>query len=331
MLTDRKIRILEALIAEFVQTSSPVASRTLVDRYHLGVSSATVRSILADLEDRGLLHQPHTSAGRVPTDSGYRVFVDDFLEREDNRPQTSHLSWEPLEDDVEAFISRITEDVARITRSLVVVTEPTRERVVLTRVNLVPLGTDSAVVILVSDEGRVISRTIELGEVVAPEAITALESRINELVSGLEVMDALKVLSSVYDRKTTQLEQRVLSTIMENGTGLYESRSQSQGMTSLFEQPELRDTRAAIPLLSTMETGSALFDILVDATVDGMVTVRIGSELDIADLTDFAVVAEPYRSDGAIGLIALIGPKRMDYIHSINAVRDGAHALESSL
>jgi heat-inducible transcriptional repressor len=338
MLPDRRRTVLAALVQEYVRSAQPVASRQLVDRYDLRVSPATVRNELSMLEEGGLLYQPHVSAGRVPTDSGYRAFVDSMMEAGDSEGLTPeeveavHGRYEALEHEVAEAMRETSALLSRLTSYVAVAIAPAQRRARLRRVNLVWIGEARAVVVVVTDTGRVADRTVELVEPVTSEQLSAAEHVLEAALAGAladEVRQArslLEVSAPVPCRVMVQLLDEVLERLAEADS----ERVVSGGVPTLLAQPEFADPRIVGPLLQLLEDGLATLQVLTGTMSAGDVVVRIGSENPVG-LDRLSVVSAAYDAGGTEGFIGVIGPTRMDYPRAVSAVRAVADGLTEAL
>lgn len=333
MLSDRRQRVLAALIEEYIAHATPVGSRTLTERYHLGVSSATVRNDLSALEDAGYITQPHTSAGRVPTDAGYRAFVDELLDSDLVKEEHPH------EDVVDELRSSATElDVlmeqtsaalTRLTDCLSVVVAPSVVSSHLRQLSLISLSDRRALAVVVSEDGRVVNRQMSFNEDVLPDDLARVQNLLNAVFVGKTPAE----IKSSFDAKTVEalrdpLVKFVLEELVDCLHERSDLRSHRVGMSSLLRMPEFSTAQALLPIIQVLEDDTVLLHVLDDVyDPASSFMVRIGRENAAADLRGVSVVASQFgRGEGA-GIVAVIGPTRMDYSKVIRAVRAAQHAL----
>ena len=335
MLSDRRQRVLAALIEEYVARALPVGSRTLTERYRLGVSPATVRNELSVLEDGGYIVQPHTSAGRVPTDAGYRAFVDNLLaeQGEDAQDERCRQAAEELRrsaGELDELIDRTSAALMRLTDCLSVVLAPSVQRMRIKQLSLVSLSPRHAIVVVVTEEGRVANRHIEFSEDVDPESLAEVQRLLADVFGGRSSEEIERGLaSSMAEAFRNPLVRVVLDEVL---LCLQESRigrAHHSGLSSLMVQPEFSHTDALLPVMQVLEDETVLLHILDDAAscTAGMPSVRIGRENGSSQLAGVSVVASRYGSGPSAGVVAVIGPTRMDYSKTISAVRMAASAL----
>jgi heat-inducible transcriptional repressor len=338
MLSDRRRIVLQALVNEYVRSAQPVASKALVDRYDLGVSPATVRNELSFLEETGHVFQPHVSAGRVPTDVGYRAFVDAMLESGQAEGLTPaeveavRGQYHALEHEVADAMRETSVLLSRLTSYVAVVIAPTLGRVRIRRINLVWIGAARAVVVVVTDSGQVADRTIDLMEPVSAEALANVEQLLNASLDGKvgdEVREArggLEAAAVLPTRVAAQVLDEVIDCLLEADA----EAVVSGGVSSLLAQPEFADPRLVGPLVHLLEDGLETLHVLTSLMQTSDVVVRIGSE-NPAGLDRMSVVAASYEAGGTEGVVGVIGPTRMDYGRAVSAVRTVADGLSEAL
>ena len=333
MLSDRRQRVLAALIEEYVLHALPVGSRTLVENYRLGVSSATVRSELSVLEDDGYITQPHTSAGRVPTDFGYRSFVDDLLSRQaglatDSADEESVRALRQSATELDDLLERTTAAVARLTECLSIVLPPTSESVQVTHLSLVPLSASRVLLVVVDGDEQVSNRSVDLASCASAEELAATQEALNQLVRG---KDPARVLADIRQSGSEQGFSPLLTQLLEEAALCAHAndapRTYAVGLPTLMRQPEFQSSSALIPVMQMLEDDAVLMQFFGDFAQADEPVVRIGRENAQETLSGVSVVASGYGRGSADGIIAVIGPTRMDYAQVIRAVRLARRAL----
>ena len=332
MLSDRRQRVLAALIEEYVARALPVGSRTLVERYQLGVSPATVRNELSVLEEAGYIVQPHTSAGRIPTDTGYRAFVDDLLENgiatEDLPANSAIEELKRSASELDDLIEKTSSALARLTDCLSVVLAPSVLALRVKQVSLISLTPYRMLIVIVSEDGQVMNRTVEFADEVASDDLARVQNLLNGMFSGKAVSEvrtaAIAGAEALGDPLASVVLEEVIACLRESN----ESRAHHIGMSTLLRQPEFSNARTLLPIVQVLEDDAVLLHV-VEAAADGSgPVVRIGHENADAALSGVSVVAAQYgRGEGA-GIVAVIGPTRMDYSKVIQAVRLAQSALQ---
>jgi heat-inducible transcriptional repressor len=333
MLSERRQRVLRALVEDYIEYALPVGSRTLTERHHLGVSPATVRTDLSVLEDAGFIQQPHTSAGRVPTDAGYRAFVDELLSQdlaEENEPhQTMVDELRSTASELDSLLEETSAALARLTDCLSIVMAPSVFSGRIQQITLVSLSPYQAILVVITHDGQVVNRAISFTEEVDAEDLARVQNTLNRLVQGKSAREARRSLNEqAAEMLTNPLMQVIMGEIAECMQESDSNRAHSLGISSLLRQPEFSDARALLPLVEVLEDDEILFHALDEtATHNSPLVVRIGSENPASALSSVSLVACPYgRGDGE-GVVAVIGPTRMNYPTVIRAVRAAQSVL----
>ncbi len=337
MLSDRRQRILRALIEEYVASALPVGSRTLNERYKLGVSPATIRNELSVLETEGYLTQPHTSAGRIPTDFGYRAFVDDLISHNFFQKQTSYSqNIEELKrsaKELDELLANTSASLAKFTHCLSVVIAPEILDLSIKQISLISLTQYKFLIVIVTEDGQVFNRNVEPGFSVETDELALTQSYVNELFCGKSLPEAQTLISeALSDHVLGSLMERVLLEILASFNEKNTQRQHSLGMTSLLSMPEFAQSSALIPVIQTLEDDTVFLEILDKAKADEQskdtTYIKIGSENNNNSLSGVSVIAHAYGEGNAKGIVAVIGPTRMDYSKIISAVRATSAALD---
>lgn len=324
-LDDRKLDVLRAIVEDYVATQEPVGSKALVDRHHLGVSPATIRNDMSALEDEGYITQPHTSAGRVPTDRGYRLFVDRLstvkpLSLAERRAIHTFLDGAVDLDDV---VSRTVRLLAQLTRQAAVVQYPSLTRSTVRHVELVSLGNDRVLVVLITDTGRVEQRVVELSEGVDEVLLGDLRARLNAEIIGLDftsVASAVAGLTEQFAIEDRPVVAAVTATLLESLVERREERLAVAGTANLARYGQEFESELE-PLLSALEEHVVLLRLLGEASSPSTMTVRIGRENATSGLSATSIITTGYGPAGrALASMGVVGPTRMDYPGTIAAV-----------
>lgn len=335
MLDARKKAILFVAVQEYILTAEPVSSQKLVEKYQLGVSSATVRHELAQLEELGYLHQPHTSAGRIPTDIGYRFYVDSTASKPGLTGQEEKAVTElfsELNKEMEGLLQETTKILTNLTNQVSVVLAPAFKTSRLKHVDIVSLSPRHILMVLITDKGQVLKRTISVEA--AGESVDAIERILNERLHGLgpSEITASKAGIVLPDPEITNLVNRLIDEIVDIMAAEDKERVFLSGTASIFEQPEFENLHKVQLLLNSLEQGYRLLQWLEDSFRSDKVFVRIGSENTDQRIQDCSLVASSYKVDGeALGTIGIIGPTRMNYTRAISAVEVIAASLSRAL
>lgn len=327
MLSERRQRVLRALIEDYIEYALPVGSRTLTERHRLGVSPATVRNDLSALEGAGFIQQPHTSAGRVPTDAGYRAFVDELLSQglaDEERPHPSLVQeLRASATELDALMDRTSAALARLTDCLSIVMAPSVFSGRIRQLTLVSLSNYQAIVIVVAEDGQVANRTVTFADEVTCDELAAAQNLLNRVLVGRTARDVRRSLDAdTIEALRDPLVQLIIDEVVECLGESDTARAHSLGISSLLRQPEFSDSKALLPVMEVLEDDRVLlhtFDDTVEG--EGPVMVRIGHENPGEALAGVSVVACPYGRGDAEGVVAVIGPTRMNYSNVIRAVR----------
>ncbi len=323
---ERRFEVLRAIVADYVSNQEPVGSKTIVERHNLGVSSATVRNDMAALEEEGYIAQPHTSAGRIPTDKGYRLFVDRLseikpLSAAERRAITSFLDSGTDLDDV---LRRSVRLLAQLTRQVAVVQYPMLTNTVVRHLEVVPLTPARLMLVLITDSGRVDQRTVDLGDVVTEETVLRLRTVLNGALAGRRLADAAANVAELPEAAPPDLRDhltRICTTLVESLVEHPEERIVLGGTGNLTRN--VADFPGSLrQVLEALEEQVVVLKLLAAARNPGAVTVLIGEENEDEQMRSTSVVSIGYgRDDMLLGGMGVVGPTRMDYPGTIAAVR----------
>jgi len=339
-LSDRPRRVLATLVREYIETGEPVSSHMLARKSGLGVSSATVRNVLAQLEELGYVHQPHTSAGRVPTDRGYRVFVDHLLEsRKPARPPFSvedeiraQAERSPLIDDLLVSVTHVVSRAARYVGFALA----DNNGGILQRIEFVALGGPRVLVVVVSRGNQITQKVVDAGEEVRPSDLVQAANYLNTEFAGLRLADVreavlarLKQERSLYDallRRALRLAQQTLDTLPG------QPAFHVEGAAALLDDADDTFSRATLrALLEMMEEKERLVHLL-NEYIDGPgLTVVIGAEHANPELRSFSLIASTAVDGHATRTVGVIGPTRMHYSRAITLVDGTTQAVSRVL
>lgn len=326
MVEDRRLSVLRAIVEDYVATHEPVGSRSLVERHSLGVSPATIRNDMAALEEEGLIAQPHTSAGRVPTDQGYRVFVDRLsqvkpLSGAERRAISSFLDGAVDLDDV---MQRSVRLLAQLTRQVAVIQYPSLTRSTVRHIELVLLGANRVLLVLIADTGRVEQRVVDTGAPMSEDLLGRLRSRILDRALGQPLVDVAERVSDVaegFEPDERPAVRTVLASLIETVVERHEERVMLAGTANLAAFGDDFNGRVR-PVLEALEEQMVLLRLLGESRSTDTLTVRIGHENEVEGLTSTSVVTVGYgRGDEVVAQLGVVGPTRMDYPGTMGSVR----------
>jgi len=329
------MRILQAVTDDYILTAEPVGSRTLARKYGLGVSPATIRNEMADLEELGYLQQPHASSGRIPSDLGYRYYVDGLmspatLDEAERRAIQAELTRRVA---LEELVHSTSQLVASLTKYASLAVAPRMEDAVLKRVELVSLDPRTVLVIFVAMPGMVEHRVVETRRSWTRDELAHLEAALNECLEGLTVRDLGRTVSQqladvLGDRDLYEAADALLEEALEAGG---EERIYVEGAVNLFHQPEFRDVDRLRPLLEFLEQKDALLNVLNSHGQSGL-TIRIGQENGEGPLQGCSLVTATYEVDGhVVGRIGVLGPTRLEYSRVVAVIQLVAEELSRAL
>jgi len=314
-LTERQRQLLFRVVEEYVATRQPVGSRTLVERTSLPVSSSTVRAELADLERRGLLTHPHTSAGRVPTEAGYRVYVDELLARKETRPGAFPLGLAAARAEVEEALQTTTEMLSQVTRLLALVSAP-------------PLRAATVMVVTITSTGGVGKHRYSFPAPVDPGLVTWAGDYLRERLTGVRLRSHR--LARAFDEPDLSPRERAFLETVRDAFDEVDDERQLYvgGAAGLLDDLRTEEIGAYRSLIDALEKRAALLDVLADTLGQDRQFARVGDELQQSGLHNLALVGSTYGyANHTLGTVSLLGPLRMDYEKALHSVRAAAYEL----
>lgn len=334
-LDDRKIKILNAIIQNYLETGEPVGSRTISKYTDLKLSSATIRNEMADLEELGYIVQPHTSAGRIPTDKGYRLYVDDMMRKKEEQLADRESQMDDREKELESMRAFLTEKVDRVeellqnvakvlakdTNYATMVTTPQVKGNRLKFVQLSHLENNKILAVIVMEGNLIRNKVITVSEDLSQENLLKLNILLNTTLTGLTLQEMNLGLVSRMENQAgehTGIVKEVLDAIVDTISNADNLKIYTSGATNIFKYPELSDSAKASELIYALEEKQSLTGLVSiepeDAANRQGIQVYIGNETPVESMKDCSVVTATYElQDGMKGTIGIIGPKRMDY------------------
>jgi heat-inducible transcriptional repressor len=335
-LDKRKAYILATVVYEYIATAEPVASQALTQKYNLGVSSATVRNELAELEAGGYLVQPHTSAGRIPSDAGYRKYVDQLMNPEQLPTEDRKRIRDELRDasrELDELIEGTTRLLGNLSKNLAFITKPVNDTTAFKHIQLIWLSARTGVAIVVTSIGVSAQSLFELASDVTPDDLTRLSNALNARFGN-------RSLREIGDKEVAAATQELgLGDDLKNAViAALHSASPEQasvsasGTQNLLDQPEFHDLRKLRSILRIVEEQKTLYDLVADSMNAEAPAVKIGHELGMEEMTDFSIVTVPYRfGQHAIGMLSILGPRRMPYARLMALASGTAESLSERL
>src|SRR5947207_3683483 len=328
-LTERQRQLLARVVEEYIASGQPVGSRYLVERAGLSVSPSTVRHELAELEARGLLTHPHTSAGRVPTEQAYRLHADELLARQESRPGTFPLDLSELRREIDSALERTSEVLSRVTHMLALVSAPPLQTTTVRHVEVLLLNPRTVMAVVITSTGGVAKRLVDFVEPVDPGLAKWAREYLNERLAGLR-LGTNAVRRALEEPSLSPPERRFLAALRPVFTDVLQSEQRLYlgGTAELLEDARGDELDLYRDVLVTLERRAALLELLGEALDPLRTWVRVGGELDHPALQDAALVGSTYGlTNRALGAVGLLGPVRMDYDKAIRSVRGAAQEL----
>ena len=335
-LDERKMKILQAIIRNYLETGEPVGSRTISKYTDLNLSSATIRNEMADLEEMGYILQPHTSAGRIPSDAGYRLYVDMMMQEKEREVDEMKEVLLQKEDKLDQMLKQTAKLLAVNTNYATMISAPSIHRTKLKFIQLSRVEKNKLLAVIVA-EGNVIKNTmLNVDEVLTDEILLKLNILLNTHLTGMAIEDislgiisALKKQAGIFGELVSEVIDEIASSMKEEeDLEIYTS-----GTNNIFKYPELADNQRASELITTFEEKRVLNDLVHETLAEDNNTgiqVYIGKEAPVESMDDCSIVTATYElGEGMKGTIGIIGPKRMDYDKVVDNLKTVMHQLDS--
>lgn len=332
LMDDRKKLILKAIIDSYIDTAEPVGSRTVARKHEIGLSSATIRNEMADLEEMGLLEQPHTSAGRVPSDRGYRFYVDQLMPRRELTVFEVEWIKNALKlkiNEVGQLISRASAVTSDITKYTSMAITPQMNKSTLKAVQILPVHFDKLLAIVVTSAGLAKNSLIKVPGNISSDTLIKLSNLLNSRLSGI-MLENINITDLIYDIEheidiSRDIAISILGAIKDCLNQIISSDVYLEGVTNILDFPEFHDLLRAKQFLTVLNTKEVLCELMNKSIENGGLKVRIGTENEIDEIKDCSLVTATYSiNNEIIGSIGVIGPTRMEYskvIASLNYIR----------
>lgn len=322
-LSERKIKILKAIIEGYITTGIPIGSRTISKEDTMPYSSATIRNEMADLEEMGLLEKTHTSSGRVPSDLAYRLYVDQIMKVDKlSAPEISFITqyFNRRVDEIHQVLDNAAKAVADILGHISVIGAPSWDAAKISRVQLVKIGENRALMVIVSDTGLIKDSLISIPIDIETGQLEVLSNMITDVLKDESVANAPECVKNMA-KSTAKQQKAVLSGVVEaltNGTS--ERDIVLGGAKNILTLPEYKDISKAQTLMSLFDTKDVLYR-LMNTQTGVQFTVKIGNENSVTNFSDMSVIAATYRVHGqGIGMFGIIGPTRMNYAKAFSVL-----------
>ena len=334
-LDERKTKILQAIIRNYLETGEPVGSRTISKYTDLNLSSATIRNEMADLEEMGYIIQPHTSAGRIPSDKGYRLYVDTMMEQKDKELQEMKEMMLEKEDKMDILLKQVAKLLAVNTNYASMISAPAVHKNKLKFIQLSRVDVNQLLAVIVMEGNVIRNNIIPVSEELSDENILKLNILLNTHLNGLAIEEIN--LAMIQDLKQqagihSEIISNVVDAIAEGIKADEDLEIYTSGTNNIFKYPELADQQRASEIINTFEEKQMLTELVQDTLSDENNTgiqVYIGDETPISSMKDCSVVTATYElGEGMRGTVGIIGPKRMDYDKVVDALKTITHQLD---
>lgn len=340
-LSDREKSVLRHVIHQFILTANPVGSRNITKRYDLGVSAATVRNIMSDLEEFGLLNHPHTSAGRVPTDSGYRFYVDSLIEPkflDNDEISQVEAELELISNETDDLLKLTSTILSKLTNQIACVTYPKFDKAILEKLQIVQLSSTRILVVISVASGLVKTITLELSAEINDKHLQKIQNLLNEKLSGLPFSEIRNTFADRIKEYVHSEFKPIIRLFLDSADKIFTDLKVSEksiltGAKNIINQPEFGDPSQFQGIIELIEDKDVIVHIMEKSRTAGPedIEVIIGSESDEIKLTDYSLIKKGYKVGEASGLLGIIGPKRMEYSKAIAAVVYFAELLSKEL
>lgn len=336
-LNDRKIQILQAIINNYIETAEPVGSRTIAKKYNLGISSATIRNEMSDLEEMGFILQPHASSGRIPSDMGYRLYVDHLMQKRELSEEEQRYLQSLLSRDI-SQIDYLMEEAAKalsvLTNYTTIVSEPKGQRTRLKQIRMVPLDSGSVLLVIATEGNFIKHQVIKMAEVPSEEKTFAIGACLNAFLHGCALRDidvplVMRIEEALGEYRG--LLPPILKSIEMTMRSAEKVQLHMSGTKNILAFPEFADIQKAKSLFQALEEKDVLVTLLEESKNNDL-QVLIGSENTVQSMQDCSVITATYKmGDNTRGTIGIVGPTRMDYSQVISVLNGMVQNIENVL
>ncbi|MBC7074957.1 MAG: heat-inducible transcription repressor HrcA [Syntrophomonadaceae bacterium] len=333
LLNERKKNILESIIKDYVETAEPVGSRAVVRRHDLKISAATVRNEMADLEEMGYLEQPHASAGRIPSEMGFRYYVDCMMERESLTDEEIEILQKILMSNIhewDDFAVKIGEFIAQVTNYVSFIIVPSAKLTEFKYLQIIPLKEGKAVMLLVTDTGLIMHRKFEIPELIKVRDLERISKVFNRVFQDKQLKEIrrsdLQILRDdlKYRKKLIEKVLEVIDSVCEDSGS---EKVVISGMLNILNEPEFKDLEKLKRVLTLLKEDALLKNIIPEE-IEEDVSIKIGRENKIEDIKEMSLVLAEYRTSGETGKLGVMGPIRMEYWKAAGTVESVRSIIE---
>ncbi len=339
-LTEREKAILRYVIHQYILTANPVGSRYISKKYDLGISPATIRNIMADLEELGYLNHPHTSAGRVPTDKGYRLYVDSLMPTPRLTKREKKIIKQTIDASLEtpdSALKSASDVLSEITNQLACVTYPKFEKAKLDKINLVKISSKRLLVVITVKSGLVRTITLEFNSDLDKDKIEAVQKILNERLAGLTFGEIRKSLPERLKGKRTKDTEPILRLFLNSSDKIFanipnEEKAFISGVSRVVHHPEFSDHEKMESIIELIENKDVIVHF-IDETFDNKnsVLISIGEETKEKRFEEYSFIVKKYKIGEVSGALGIVGPKRMEYSRTVAAIEYIAETLSKEM
>ncbi len=329
-LTDREKSILRYVVHQFILTANPVGSRNISKKYDIGLSPASIRNIMSDLEESGFLGHPHTSAGRVPTDKGYRFYVDSLMKPEKLKPNEIQFIKESLDPEfieTEELLKLTSIILSKITQQIACVTYPKFEQAILSKIQLISVASNRLLVVVSIEAGLVKTITLEINVEVDLRKLDEIQSILNERLAGLRFDEIKRTFHERIKDKVKEDFKPIVRLFLDSANKIFsdfkiDEKSIITGAKNILKHPEFDDHDNFETIIELIENKEVVVHVMDKRKNNNQknVTISIGDELNDNKFSNYSLISKDYEIGGASGTLGIIGPKRMHYSKMIAAV-----------
>ena len=334
VLSTKEKLVLGELVKNFIDTAMPVSSSLIAQTSRLNISPATIRNIMAMLESRGYIYQPHTSAGRVPQTPAYRAYVDMLMKKSrlsfDEKEQIT-VTINPLENyDLEDVLNEVTRILAHLSKQIGIMMSPRIEQGIFERMELIPLSSEKLLVIITVKSGFVRTITLEISQLVSPDKLNLVSQILNERLQGMKISDIKRTFSAVV--KDIQHEDTGLVRMFSQRVDRLFNFSEDidlyfKGTQNILQSPDFQDVSTLTSVMEMLETRRELVKILAEADNEQPTSIKIGEEIDEQKMAACSIITDRYQIGDVSGVVGIIGPKRMNYSKFLSIVEFTARKI----
>lgn len=329
-LNQRKIKILEAIINDYVQTGEPISSRTIAKKYDIGVSSATIRNEMSDLEELGLIIQPHTSSGRVPSDKGYRLYVDNFMEQHPLSEEETKILKNVIINNInhmDYLMEQTAKALSMLTNYTTVVSKPITDNVNIKHIQLMPLDEKSIIAVLVTENKDIKNIIVNVNKQFEQSKLISISNSISNILKNYS-LDDIKNQLILNKKNIFSEEEQIITNVFQEIFKSFEKDEEiklyTSGVNNILDFPEFSNVEKAKSIFQTFEEKDILINIFGNNTnaKSNSIQILIGNENYIEPFKNCSIVKTEYKIANTVGTIGIIAPTRMDYAKAVSILNE---------